>query len=592
MVHDALESAKQYYVTSSICREFVKNNLCKIVKIMVSLSADVFKSATERVNVERIIRFALQLINQDLRTNAHKFTVTSNTVDALVPIFDYKGAYYKVNPSSRMDKILSFQRIKGFYQLSIYFNARCGTSLFPEWHLVHRVLVASHECMTSLRENDERRDYLYKFRNESTHIVRGVMKHMNTIKLETLASVDVRKLSTIALDLLTLSQEHGYADPNSMVEYIAFCKDFILKLLEVKSPEHNEYGLELLHTLFGLVHTTRPINCAYNVHGAGLITCDGLYTLSSPSKDQDGYVIPSHNVRYVRKVKATNQQFVLFLDSTMDVRRTWSLSEEYYHEFGGPEYTDFYTSVPGRIQYSPPSSGWRVASQDGIAPSPVIEPLEATVPIRDEHATLMHDVVQWFIEKNVLQLVLGMDVNLFPYSFFMLTVDALMNGKDFASDEMVLKLRSILPKNSPSLTEVDISSIKLMGIEAAKRGVASARRCTDDVVKQQAMLDSVNHALDFLASLERASKVESAAREIESEYQNTPIKISSVESPAPTLSTASKSFLTADSTTSNSQDENEFDTTEAPMNSITTRRQVLMGSIKGGKSFFSLNQDG
>ncbi|KAL3775819.1 hypothetical protein ACHAWO_009757 [Cyclotella atomus] len=592
MVHDALESAKKYFVSSSVCREFVDNNLCKIVNIMLSLSADVLSSAAERVNVERTIRFALQLINQDLRRNAHKFTVTSHTVDALVPIFDYKEAYYEVNPSSRMDKILSFQRIKGFYQLSIYFNARCGTSLFPGWHLIHRVLVASYQCTTSLRDNDERKDYLFKSRNESTHIALGVMKHLRTIKLETLASVEVRKLSTITLDLLTLSQEHAYADANSMVEYIAFCQDFVLKLLAVKSPEHNEFGLELLHTLFGLVHATGPVKSAYNVQGAGLITCDGLYTLSSPSKDQDGYLIPSHNVRYVRKIKATNQQFVLFLDSALDVKRTWSLSEEFNHELGGPEYKDYYISVSRRVQYSPPLSGWKVASQDGRAPGPVVEPLEDTLPVRDEHATLMHDVLHWFIEKNVLQLVLGMDGNLFPHSFFMMTIDALMNGKDFASDEMVLKLRSILPKTSPHLTNEDISSIKLMGIEAAKRSVASAGRCTDDVIKQQAMLDSVNQALGFLASLERASKVESAAGGVQAETLGALIKINAMESPAPTSSTASKSFITTDSTSSDSQDENEFDTSEAPIVSITTRTQVLMGtSMTAGRSFFLLNEN-
>ena len=48
-----------------------------------------------------------------------------------------------------MDKILVFQRIKGFYHLAIYLNARANTKVFPEWELVHRGLKTAYEGLAS-----------------------------------------------------------------------------------------------------------------------------------------------------------------------------------------------------------------------------------------------------------------------------------------------------------------------------------------------------------------------------------------------------------------------------------------------------------
>lgn len=588
LIHDALESAKQYYSSSSVAIEFIDNNLCKIVKMLLSLSAEDLKTATYRVNVERSIRIALQLVNQDLRKKAHKFTVNCSTIEALVPIFDYKEAYYEVNPPSRMDKILSFQRIKGYYQLSIYLSARCSTSLFPDWQFIHRVLVSSYQCITSLRDNDERKDYLYKSRKESAEITRAVMKHMITLKLEALENVEVKKLSAVVLDLLTLSQEHAYADSKSMPEYISFCQDFIIKLLSVESPEHNQYGAELLHTLFRLVQATGPVNDAVTVKGAGLITCDGLYTLESPSKDQDGFLIPSASIKYVRKVKATGEKFVLFLDSTMDVKRTWSLCEEFSVESGVLELADFYTNVPERIQNNPPLSGWIVANEDGRSPAPTIAFQETTIPIRDEYTNLLEGVARWFIEKNVVKLVLGIDNDSFSHSFMMNTVDALMNGRDFVSNEMLKQLGSILPVSRPELTEDMRSSIKLTAIDVAKRSVASAEEWKEDTSKHQAALQSVNRALDFLADLEMATRRDCNTEGLESSNihqdkssETNTMKVPAVPPPAP-----SESPIATDSSTSASLEEHDISCTEVhsmPSLEVHQRRQLLTGrSMRAG----------
>ena len=132
----------------------------------------------------------------------------------------------------------------------------------------------------------------------------------------------------------------------------------------------------------------------------------------------------------MRQVKPNDRNFVLFLDNTLDIKRTWSISEEFHvDDFEGLEYMDFYTNVPDRVQYSPPLTGW-MAPEDDTTTGPVLSPVETMVRIRKEHKSLSDDVMKWFVEMNLLKLVLGMDASLFSGSYFIKTLDTFMNGRD------------------------------------------------------------------------------------------------------------------------------------------------------------------
>ena len=121
---------------------------------------------------------------------------------------------------------------------------------------------------------------------------------------------------------------------------------------------------------------------------------------------------------------------------------------------------DFYTNVPDRVQYSPPLTGWMVA-EDDMVPGHVLSPVETMVRIREEHKSLSDDILKWFVEMNLLKLVLGMDTSLFSGSYFNKTLDTFMNGRDLVSEDMSKQFSSILPKIEPRLTLDDRSSIKL-----------------------------------------------------------------------------------------------------------------------------------
>ena len=53
----------------------------------------------------------------------------------------------------RMDKIFVFQRIKGFYHLGEYLNARAGTLAFPEWEVIHRAFRSALEGMNASKHS-------------------------------------------------------------------------------------------------------------------------------------------------------------------------------------------------------------------------------------------------------------------------------------------------------------------------------------------------------------------------------------------------------------------------------------------------------
>eukprot|EP00956_Cyclotella_meneghiniana_P019703 scaffold34103_cov90-Cyclotella_meneghiniana.AAC.2 len=120
--------------------------------------------------------------------------------------------------------------------------------------------------------------------------------------------------------------------------------------------------------------------------------------------------------------------------------------------------------------------GW-MAAEDDMVPGPVLSLVETMVRIREEHKSLSDDILKWFVEMNLLKLVLGMDTSLFSGSYFNKTLDTFMNGRDLVSEDMSKQFSSILPKIEPRLT-------KLAVIEATKQGVAMAKDLTDDMTRQ------------------------------------------------------------------------------------------------------------
>jgi hypothetical protein len=144
------------------------------------------------------------------------------------------------------------------------------------------------------------------------------------------------------------------------------------------------------------------------VKRCGLGSANGIYTLSAFDLDKDGYIIPGLNPRYERTVKGTNQKLMLFLDTDKGSFPHWCLSEEHGNEAILLEYTDYYTNIDS-VSRTPPLSGWK-SEEDKYAPAPAIESVQDTVPVRKEHKGLKKDLAKWFLENNLIKLVIGADI--------------------------------------------------------------------------------------------------------------------------------------------------------------------------------------
>lgn len=478
---------------------------------------------SENDYVEKSVRFALQLVNDDLRTNAHKFTAKCSTLDALKRILDYKELFYVDSPFEvRMDKILVFQRIKGFYHLAIYLNARANTTSFPEdWELVHRALTASYEGIVNQRLDGNNTEVLNKFCKEASNMSVGAMKHLKSMKKETLEMQDVHKLSTIIKDLKQLHFQLAVSDPKSPLNYIEFCKNMIVLLLPAHSLEHKMYGQEMLHELIETVHNFGPVIGAYNVIGAGCGFINGMYSIAPSKRDSGGHAIPGVDVSYERVDQTTGKKFVLFLDTTFEEGdATWCLSEEHDDEMMRElDYTDYYTVVPDGPQKYPPLQGWE-ESEGSKGPCPTLQPLPKMIPIREEHKALKENLSKWLLEKKIADLIVGADIGAAnddgTISKLMEALDRHMKDRTYVSAKMASLFVAILPsiqQNAPNSSPRGFSqsSTSIAALDAARQRLASAERWEQNTSRalktaqseHQAATSEVDEARAYLDRLDQ-----------------------------------------------------------------------------------------
>jgi hypothetical protein len=496
---------------------------------------------TESDYVDKSIRFVLQLVNEDLRMNAHKFSVQCQTIDALPPIFDYKNTYYQDSDEPgdvRFDKLLVFQRIKGFYHLAIYFEIRANTPLFPDYILVHRSLVASCEGIIYLRLHKDSigvtNEYLAKCRKESKSLAVAVVKHMNGMKCDNLAKVQVKKISTIVSDLKELHLEYALVDDKAMIEYFGFVKQMVLKLLSVRSVPHRQVGQDLLYFLIHTIHGLKPIPSAYTVADAGLgfLVC-GTYTISSCSRDDAGFVIPGANPKYEHVDDDTGKKCVLLLSTIENDEWIWSLSEEHDEDPIPTEYTDYYTNICSGMDHIVPSEGW-ISVEDLDDPPPIIQPSsQGMVQLRDKHKDLKHDLASWFLENNVTNSVFDTKekATTDPSSVSKLVeaIDAHIESNNTLPTKMSNLLVTILPPlcNSSSKPQQSIIPCSKAAVETAKQRLASAERWHQNTARLLLSAQTEHNSstkeleearaavkeLEWLAALDTESVAETTASE-------------------------------------------------------------------------------
>jgi hypothetical protein len=508
-IYRALEQAKTY-ILSTKAQAFITQHLYAIITMLLNQSPiDLGRTKdtygmTENEYVDKSIRFALLLINEDLRINAHKFNKQCQTIEALPHVLDNKNIYYQESEEPedvRFDKLMVFQRIKGFYYLSIYFEVRCNTPSFPHWELVYRALKASYEGFVYLRlykeDNNNNDDYDHgdndapaysshhlstTFRKESQGLALAVMKHVKGMKPDTISKMDVKKLSTITSVLKDLHLEYALADSQKMPEYFAFVREMVVKLLLTRSVAHKTFGQKLLHFLIQSIYGMKSIPTAFTVTGAGREMVNGTYYLSPCKQDSDGFVIPGANPRYERFHYDTGKKMVLLRSMVEGDEKMWSLSEEHDDDPIPSEYTDYYTIMHHNTV--PPLTDW-VSEEEIDDPPPILEHLSEMAHVREAHQSLKYDLARWFLENNVTNSILDIEasVSTDPYSVSKLAeaMDNFINDGDNIStvtpktNDLLVSILPQIYNSSINSTTSAIPSSKA-AYDAAKLRLASAER--------------------------------------------------------------------------------------------------------------------
>jgi hypothetical protein len=339
----------------------------------------------------------------------------------------------------------------------------------------------------------------------------GVIKHMKSMKLEALEEEDTFKLEIILHDFHLLFLEFAIASPKAIIDYFDFKKVFIVKLLLTQSEEHRLMGQDMLHNLIETICNIRPAVKAYEVQEAGFDFVNGIYELGATKCDSEGFIIPGIDVSYERVDRVFDKKLLLFLDKSFeDEAAIWCLSEEHDEDPAEPEYTDYYTAV-GSLK-GPPSEGWEV-SDENAHPSPILEPLDDEVPLREEHSSFQDDLAKWLIEKKIPDLILGSAVcsssnhpNQSTTTKICQALDAYTEGSNMMSAKMANLFVSILPSfqlsgcgspaSATTLSPVQNGSTNNGAnkavIEAAKARLASAERWAETTSKS---LKSAQNAL-------------------------------------------------------------------------------------------------
>jgi len=521
-IHSALEHAIKYYATSEEGRNFIDNNLTAITQILLSQSPLNLSMNKDELGhsdndyIEKSLQLLLQFINDDLRTNALKPATKSKiTLDVLKVILDYRNVYYiETPPEIGMNKVLlEFRRMKGFYNLAIYFHARAKTESFPEWEVVHRGLWACYECLVFKRL--EGGDEFVKFRKEASNLTASVMNHLSCMKNDAFKDRDVQKISVVVKDIKQLHMELALADPQAPLTHFNFCKSLIERLLSAESQKYKQYGQATLHELIQSVHSFRPTAESFDVQGASDNIVNGMYSISADTCDSEGYIIPGVSVSYEKVDKTTGQKFKLFLDLTFNEGGAmWCISEEHC-EARDPGYTDYYTAVPDGPLISPPFHGWEL-SGGGDGSSLTLKPLPRMIPTRDEHNTIQKDLSRWLLEKKILDLVVGADIGIVCGESTILTLMESLDGYMKDENYMPAKIASMFVSILPSIqykTMSESSAGIRESLNAAVQRLASAERW------EQATSRTLENArLELKAASTEVEDAQAYLEQIEQQY--------------------------------------------------------------------------
>lgn len=319
-------------------------------------------------------------------------------------------------PEVRMGVVDLFLKEQGFTRLQIYMNERIGSAAFPSLDIIHQALNALGDIVPLRAPAPEHADTARLTEEAAIGVGRATMKFISACTGEMLKKISVEHLQTLQKDLSRIFDRLISSRRESTCEYYSFWRDLILRLIKSPSLPLRLFGWQQMDDLLFACADQRPPPRYFDVTMAGCTFVNGRYTYNA-SVTADGYARHGADISYQRhipenEVDGGGKKLTLFRCTMRSQQKWWFLSEADEEQPGTDRDIDYYQHKSKEHDEAvPPADGWVTCRNAGIDPPPQLQAFGSVVPSGEEFNTLEHQVAQWAVKNEIVQIVLGDSVH-------------------------------------------------------------------------------------------------------------------------------------------------------------------------------------
>lgn len=422
---ESLDAANQFLTSSENARIFVEKYMQPIISILVEQYPAKI-GLHERNCVQESLTLAVIIISRDLDIQLRR-NGECKLLEVLSLVFNKKKAYYKGNkgnwnnhvsglPDVRLKMIDRFRQEQGFARLYTYLVERIGTPIFPSFDVLHQVLTALADVIPVRPVNTEQAVAIKDAETAAIEVAKATMKFVNSCSDDALKKIPPEHLNTVQHDLQRIFDKLVTTRRANTYEFYAFWRSLILKLIKSPSLPLRLFGWQQLDDLLDACAEHRPPPRYFDVSSAGCTFVNGRYSFTG-AVTSDGYALRGADISYERRipdgeVDGGGKKLTLFRCTMRSQQKWWFLSEADEEQPGTDRDIDYYQHKSKEHEETePPPFGWLTCRNTGLDPPPRLKSVGVMVPPGEEFNTLEHQLAQWAIENDIIELVLGDSVH-------------------------------------------------------------------------------------------------------------------------------------------------------------------------------------
>lgn len=422
---ESLDAASQFLPTSEDARFFVEKYMQPIISILVEQQPTKI-GPHERNCVQESLALAVVIISRDLEIQLGR-NGECHLMEVLSLVFNKKKAYYKGNkgnwnnhmsglPEVRLKMIDRFRQEHGFARLYTYLVERISTPLFPSLDALHQILTALADIIPAKVGNPDQALAAKAAEDAAIDIAGATMQFVNSCSDEALKKFPPEHLNTVQHDLQRIFDKLITSRRDSTYEFYAFWRGLILKLIKSPSLPLRLFGWQQMDDLLDACAEHRPPPRYFDVSTAGCTFVNGRYSYTG-GVTPDGYAQRGVDITYERRIPddeadGAGKKLTLFRCTMRSQQKWWFLSEADEEQPGTDRDIDYYQHKSKEHEETePPAGGWVTCRNSGLDPPPRLQSVGLMVPPGEEYNTLEHQLAQWAIENDIIELVLGDSVH-------------------------------------------------------------------------------------------------------------------------------------------------------------------------------------